>query len=121
MLSARNRMRRSEDFSVTLRRGARGAARRLVVHLDADLTEGDPLVGFAVSRAVGSSVTRNRVQRRLRHLARDVVTTLPEGSRVVVRALPAAAGASYEELREDLGRALAHAGKRASGRRGGAR
>lgn len=50
-----------------------------------------PRVGFVVSRAVGNAVTRNRVRRRLRHLARPLVATTPPGSLVVVRALPASA------------------------------
>ena len=59
-------------------------------------------MGFVVSRAVGDAVTRNRVKRRLRHLARDRVGSLPYGSVLVVRALPAAALASYPELARDL-------------------
>ena len=63
-------------------------------------------VGFVVSRAVGGSVQRNRVTRRLRHLCREVVGDLPSGSLLVVRALPGAATASYDELRADLGHGL---------------
>jgi ribonuclease P protein component len=63
-------------------------------------------VGFVVSKAVGPAVTRNLVKRRLRHLARERVTQLPPGSMLVVRALPAAAGAGYQELGEELDRCL---------------
>ena len=59
-----------------------------------------------VSRAVGGAVVRNRVRRRLRHLVRDRLVDLPSGAVLVVRALPAAAGASYDELRGDLARCL---------------
>jgi ribonuclease P protein component len=67
---------------------------------------GPPLVGFAVSRAVGPAVTRNRVKRRLRHLVRERLPELPEGCRLVVRATPAAASASFDELRSDLAATL---------------
>ena len=70
-------------------------------------------VGFVVSRAVGNAVVRNRVRRRLRHLVRDRLPELSElsvllqgGAVIVVRALPAAAGSSYDELRGDLARCL---------------
>jgi ribonuclease P protein component len=48
-------------------------------------------VGFVVSRAVGNAVMRNRVKRRLRHLAAPHIDQLPAGTGVVVRALPRAA------------------------------
>lgn len=64
-------------------------------------------VGFVVSRAVGGSVVRSRVQRRLRHQVAAYVDQLPAGSRLVVRALPAAAEASSADLGTDLARALA--------------
>lgn len=63
-------------------------------------------MGFVVSRAVGPAVTRNLVKRRLRHLCRDRLAVLPPGSMLVVRALPAAASASYEELAVELDRCL---------------
>jgi len=68
---------------------------------------GDPVrVGFVVSRAVGPAVTRNRVKRRLRHLMRERVSTLPSGSMVVVRAMSGAAGATYRDLGDALDRCL---------------
>ena len=66
-------------------------------------------VGFVVSRAVGGSVLRHRVQRRLRHLCRDRLASLPAGCELVVRALPPAAHASYQELGADLDRCLERA------------
>lgn len=58
---------------------------------------------------MGIAVVRNRVKRRLRHLMRERVATLPAGSLVVVRALPAAAAASYADLAADLDACLARA------------
>jgi ribonuclease P protein component len=63
-------------------------------------------VGFVVSKAVGNSVIRHRVSRRLRHLMRDRLGTLPTGCTLVVRALPAAAAASSADLGIDLDAAL---------------
>jgi ribonuclease P protein component len=61
-----------------------------------------PRAGFVVSKAVGNSVVRHRVARRLRHLVRDRLARLPEDSLLVVRALPPAASATSAELGEDL-------------------
>ena len=65
-----------------------------------------PRVGLVVSKAVGNAVTRNRVQRRLRHLAREQLSALPRSGTLVIRALPDAAQASSAELRADLDRCL---------------
>jgi ribonuclease P protein component len=67
-------------------------------------------VGFVVSRAVGPAVTRNRVKRRLRHLVRARVDRLQDGSLLVVRALPASAGATFSDLGAELDRCLARVG-----------
>lgn len=83
----------------------------MVVHLwvDPDAAPGPVQVGFTVSKSVGNAATRNRVKRRLRHLTREhlpALEGLPGRAALVVRALPAAAEASYEVLGADLGRSL---------------
>jgi len=83
----------------------------VVVHLaggvDALVGVPGPRIGFVVSKAVGNAVVRNRVKRRLRHLAREHVSSLPGSAALVIRALPASATASYGELSSDLARCLA--------------
>jgi ribonuclease P protein component len=63
-------------------------------------------VGFVVSRAVGNSVVRHRVTRRLRHVVRERLAELPGGSTTVVRALPASAGADFAVLAADFATAV---------------
>lgn len=59
-----------------------------------------------MSKAVGGSVVRNKVKRRLRHLMRDRVALFPPGSLVVVRALPGAGDADHVQLAQDLDAAI---------------
>jgi ribonuclease P protein component len=59
-------------------------------------------VGFVVSRAVGSAVTRNHVKRRLRELMRGYLQWLPGGSLLVLRANPIAGRARQPDLAADL-------------------
>ena len=111
MLPAGARLTRRDDFATAVRRGRRATCGSVVVHLArpgaADTSPlVDPKVGFVVGRTVGGSVTRHRVQRRLRHLIRSRLTALPAGALVVVRALPASAGASSSALGDDLDGAL---------------
>ncbi len=72
------------------------------------------VVGFAVSKAVGGAVVRNRVRRRLRAIVAARLESLPAGARVVVRALPSSATASFAQLSADLRAALDDATARAT-------
>jgi len=75
-------------------------------------TEAEPArVGMVVSKAVGNAVLRNRVRRRLRHLVRDRLDGLAPSSVLVVRALPASAAASYDDLAGDVSRCLERLGR----------
>jgi ribonuclease P protein component len=94
-----------------MRQGVRTGRPTLVVHASrvepsdgAAPAETEVRVGFVVSKAVGNAVTRNRVKRRLRHLAADALATTPPGTHLVVRALPRAA-TNPSELSNDLDKA----------------
>ncbi len=112
MLATRNRLTSPEEFREVVRRGRRAGGPLLVVHLLTPPTQEPtaqavrPRVGLVVSKAVGPAVTRNLVKRRLRHLARERTTSLPESGLLVVRALPPAAEASYADLGAELDRCL---------------
>nr|WP_225954358.1 ribonuclease P protein component [Kibdelosporangium phytohabitans] len=115
-MPATARLTRSGDFAQVTRRGRRAGRPRLVVHAvravepttETTLTRtGNPVrVGFVVSKAVGNSVVRHRVTRRLRHLVADRLGTLAPGSTLVVRALAPAASASSAELAHDFDAAV---------------
>jgi ribonuclease P protein component len=107
VLPAPHRLTRGDDLRRVSRRGRRSGSDTLVVHFvgstgDTERTR----IGLVVSRAVGNSVVRHRVQRRLRHLCGERLGELPAGSEVVVRALEPAGRATYQELGADLDRCL---------------
>ena len=118
VLPAAARMRRRAEFSSAVRTGSRAGAPALVVHFrqgprpeaggEGRTADAVPAtVGFIVSRSVGGAVARNRVRRRLRHLVRERLGALPAGSRLVVRATPAAATTPAPALAAQLDRTLA--------------
>ena len=111
MLAAAQRLRRSTEFTAAVRGGRRAGRNTVVVHLliDEPVQASTARAGFVVSKAVGNAVTRNKVRRRLRHLVRSRLADLPDGTQLVVRALPASASASFESLGNDLDDALAAA------------
>ncbi|MCV7316616.1 ribonuclease P protein component [Mycolicibacillus parakoreensis] len=105
MLAARNRMRRSVEFAATIKHGRRSAHPDLVIHAHragAPDSPPGPRIGLVVSKAVGTAVTRHRVSRRLRHVARTVVDELDPADRVVIRARPGCAVSSSAALETQL-------------------
>jgi ribonuclease P protein component len=120
VLPAPHRLRLRRDFGVATRRGRRAGSATVVVHLAvpdgvvstgaADRPVVDPTapvrVGFVVSAAVGPAVVRNRVRRRLRHLVAAHLSRFPDGTLLVLRALPAAAAATSAQLGADLSTVL---------------
>lgn len=115
MLATRNRLRTSTDFSTTVRSGVRNGRRNLVLYTAPIGAEEPSRIGFIVSKAVGNAVTRNLVKRRLREAGALSLNRHGTGLAVVVRALPAAATASWDQLLTDYNAALAATTKRLGG------
>ncbi|MDN5725257.1 MAG: ribonuclease P protein component [Propionibacteriales bacterium] len=105
MLPSPQRMRSADEFRATVRGGVRAGRSSVVVHATTS-PEAGRRVGFVVSKAVGNAVIRNRVKRRLRHLAVNQLATSPDHTRWVIRALPPSSAAGAE-LGADLGDAWA--------------
>jgi ribonuclease P protein component len=124
-------MRSSADFRGTTR-GIRVSRGTLVLHARrspdacADASPPHPVgsdcvrVGFVVARSVGNAVTRNRVRRRLQHLAAAQLDQTPAGTDLVVRALPRAAS-EPDSLPQDLRSAWTTALTRLAAAPGGSR
>lgn len=51
-------------------------------------------------------MVRNIVRRRLKAICAGFLDAVPEGTDVVIRALPASAGADFSDLRADVQRCL---------------
>jgi len=65
-----------------------------------------PRFGFIISKQVGTAVIRNTVRRRLKAVCAAALTAVPEGTDVVIRALPASATATFADLEADVTRCL---------------
>ena len=85
-----------------MKAGRRRGGELLITHALATDSGSPARFGFIVSKAVGSAVRRNTVKRRLRALSAERIAAGSSGVDVVVRALPAAAAASFEALRAEM-------------------
>jgi ribonuclease P protein component len=81
-----NRLRAGSDFNLTTKTGARFSSSNLVLYANLTKTE-QPKIGFIVNRAVGGSVTRHLVIRKLRHNFASHLVALPKNLKIVVRVL----------------------------------
>ena len=101
-LSRAERLRKRSDFLRCYRQGRRRHGALSVLHTVPN-DESHARLGITVSRKVGHAVTRHRVKRRIREIYRrwSGRTSLPAVD-LVVHVKPAAARASFEELRHEL-------------------
>ena len=115
-MQRRNRLSRSRDFDAVYRHGRSVSTRFLTLYwFQRDEAVGDPRLGFAVPRAVGDAVVRNRIKRQLREIVRVKLEGKPPTNDyvlVVRRGLPEAAEANGHEwlearVDEVLGKAAA--------------
>jgi len=77
-----------------------------VTYVNPSGEQSPPRFGFIVSRQVGSAVVRNTVRRRLKAVCAEALDSVRPGHDIVIRALPAAATASFGDLRDEVVRCL---------------
>lgn len=106
MLATRNRLRTATDFSTTVRSGVRNGRRNVVLYTAIIAADEPSRIGFIVSKGVGNAVVRNLVKRRLREAGAASLREYGTGFAIVVRALPASAAASWDQLLADYNAAL---------------
>lgn len=89
-MQRRHRLSRSKDFDAVYRHGTSASTRYLTLHWfprDED-ADGEPRLGLAVPRSVGSAVVRNRMKRLLRESWRSLLADVPAGRDYVLVARP---------------------------------
>lgn len=106
-------MKDAADFTSAMRLGSRSGRATVVVYVE-QTGDAESMAGFAVSKAVGGAVIRNRVKRRLRAVMAELLPTLPAGTSVVIRALPRSAEVDFARLRADVADALGTARRKAA-------
>jgi ribonuclease P protein component len=94
-----------------VRRGARFNEASTISYVRLNRDSDVVRFGFIVSKAVGNAVVRNRVRRRLKAAAYDLLPRLSQapaggaGVDIVIRALPASAQVTWATLHGEVSRA----------------
>ena len=89
-----------------MRRGRRQATPNAVIYVRSGSELGTARFGFIVAKTVGNAVHRNLVRRRLKSIAAQHLAEMPEGTDIVIRALPGAAQASWASLNTEIAKVL---------------
>ena len=113
-MERRQRLSRSRDFDAVYRQGRSASTRSLTLHWFArsEDADGDPRLGLAIPRAVGSAVARNRLKRQLRAVWVELGPVVAPGRDYVLAARPGLAEAAesrghewlVEQVREVIGK-----------------
>ncbi|MCK2025709.1 MULTISPECIES: ribonuclease P protein component [unclassified Microbacterium] len=106
MLARPFRLTRGSDYRMVVRRGSRCGGARVITSILSTGERREPRFGFIISKQVGTAVVRNTVRRRLKAVCAEALPRVPQGTDVVIRALPASSVASFAELRTDVERCL---------------
>lgn len=103
MLARANRIVRADDYRNTVRRGRKSATAHCVVYVrSSGSPTPDSRFGFIVAKTVGNAVVRNTVRRRLKAIAHEKLPVLPQGTDVVIRALPGTIEVPWSTLLEEI-------------------
>ena len=89
MLPQGARLTASSDFARATKSGVRVTTEHFVgyLYISSVTNEASAKCGLIISKAVGGSVKRHRVARKVRHAITPLIPSLPTGSLLVIRAL----------------------------------
>jgi ribonuclease P protein component len=102
MLAKTARISNSADFAKATKSGLRSTTNSLVGYLHLSNSNIPVCCGLIINKSVGNSVVRHNVARKIRHIIAANLTSLPAGSLLVVRALPASNTADLKSEATEL-------------------
>jgi ribonuclease P protein component len=101
-----HRLLKHADFDRVYRQGRRHFAAHMTVFALARQTGAGPRIGLTVSRALGGSVERNRIRRRLREAVRANLKNLHATVDVVINPKKSAIAADFLQLGTEVAAAF---------------
>ena len=114
MLPVDARLTQSSDFARATKSGIRVTTQHFVgyLYISPVTNAASAKCGLIISKAVGGSVKRHRVARKVRHAITPLIPTLPTGSLLVIRALGQEGDSNIEtEISELIAKLISRAKK----------
>jgi ribonuclease P protein component len=108
------RLTQSSDFARATKSGIRVTTQHFVgyLYISPVTNAASAKCGLIISKAVGGSVKRHRVARKVRHAITPLIPTLPTGSLLVIRALVQEGDSNIEtEISELIAKLISRAEK----------
>ncbi|MEI7741308.1 MAG: ribonuclease P protein component [bacterium] len=104
MLTEKNRLRHKKDFESIFGHGLKAYGNGLGLRFGKRYKPEAPVrIGFMVGTKVSKeAVVRNKLKRRMREVAREIVMQLPPGLDLVFIAFPEARDYKIEQVREQM-------------------
>ena len=102
MLAKTARISSSADFAKATKSGLRSTTNHLIGYLHLSNSSEATRCGLIINKSVGNSVIRHTVARKIRHIIAAHLTSIPTGSLLVIRALPASNTADLKSETNEL-------------------
>ena len=109
MLKRVNRLRKRYQFNYIYKSGTRFPGKTVVLFVSPSKTKAIK-VGFAVSKKIGSAVTRNKVRRRLREVVFSEILSLKQNYNIIVMARDNILDFSFLDIAADFDKLAIKAG-----------
>ena len=117
MLPSDARLTSSSDFARATKSGIRVTSQHFVgyLYISPVTNNASAKCGLIISKAVGGSVKRHRVARKVRHAVAPTISSLPSGCLLVIRALGQDGDSNIEsEISELIAKLIARTEKAAT-------
>ncbi|WP_150307365.1 ribonuclease P protein component [Planctomonas psychrotolerans] len=102
MLAKPHRLTSAADYRAVVRRGRRYGSPHAVCYVRASTAATPARFGFIVSKKVGIANRRNLVRRRLKAIGHELVSRIPAGTDIVIRALPGSDDVPWATLHTEI-------------------
>lgn len=102
MIPKQYRLKKKSDFQRLFKKGKSYAGPYFVLYFIEKEGKGPTKIGFAVSKKIGTAVTRNKIKRRLREAVRPLIPSIKENYDIIIVARSRIKFISFLEIQKQM-------------------